>query len=295
MSADLPASPNRQTRRVSSPTRLASDLAKTFKTMEDTLELTCWVGETDGVELAETAFQLTIIHEGQAIARQIFVQNDVVIGRAPSCDLSLDDGNVSRVHARISGGELIDENSANGCYANGDMVVNHALRDGDVIHLGDHELVYHEAAGAIPDTAATPKQPEDAGHFALGEMTLRMGVTPGRKRSPTAALAPPRRAYLFAGGDTGKLKLKALQFTINRDDFLIGAHESNDLQLQGFRMPRVAAIVTRGPGGFSLVPLPRWPLKIGIKGEALTHSVPLEDGDMITIGNLELRFQLGSS
>ncbi|MBX3258425.1 MAG: diguanylate cyclase [Labilithrix sp.] len=65
---------------------------------------------------------------------------EVVIGRAVSATVRLNDDGISRRHCRVLsiGGQVIIEDlgSANGTLVNGEMVQQHALKEGDKIRLG---------------------------------------------------------------------------------------------------------------------------------------------------------------
>jgi hypothetical protein len=65
----------------------------------------------------------------------------LVIGRDASCDIVLDDANISRRHAQLAQDaigtwKLTDLNSTNGTRLNGQTVTNALLRDGDEINIG---------------------------------------------------------------------------------------------------------------------------------------------------------------
>ena len=70
----------------------------------------------------------------------------VSIGRKPDNDIQIDNLAVSGKHALIitilDDSFLEDLGSTNGTYVNGKLVKKHALRNGDVIGLGKHELKY---------------------------------------------------------------------------------------------------------------------------------------------------------
>ena len=71
---------------------------------------------------------------------------DVTIGRGRDCEISLYSTLLSREHARIRWeGEqpvLFDLESLNGCFIGPDRIARHALRDGDVVRLGDIMLQF---------------------------------------------------------------------------------------------------------------------------------------------------------
>jgi pSer/pThr/pTyr-binding forkhead associated (FHA) protein len=292
-----PPKSQRATLRVGRVSKDVSAAARALKSFESSLDLDCWMTKEGDGAMAASAFQLVLIKGGTPIARQLCLYDELAIGRSPGCGLILDDPGVSRLHARISGGTVLDEESANGTRVNGTPISSHELRDGDVIQVGSHELVFHRAEGGVPAEAIlAPERPEsDVGHISLGDMTLRLGGKTKTKPKTAVAVEVPRRGYLFLAGDTSKLKRKALQMAVTRDEFVIGSAEGADLPLQGFRTPRVVAIIVRGLAGFSLVPFPRWPLKVELCGTLITTATSLEDGDKIGISGLELTFRHGSS
>jgi two-component system, cell cycle response regulator len=65
---------------------------------------------------------------------------EMVIGRAVSATVRLNDDGISRRHCRVVsiGGQIIIEDlgSANGTLVNGEMIQHHALKEGDKIRLG---------------------------------------------------------------------------------------------------------------------------------------------------------------
>ena len=79
-------------------------------------------------------------------AQTVELADGGVIGRAPGCDLVLDDSTVSKHHARvrIDGGPLIEDlASTNGTYVNGRTIDGATvLRRGDRIALGAAKIVF---------------------------------------------------------------------------------------------------------------------------------------------------------
>ncbi len=73
---------------------------------------------------------------------------DIVLGRHPDCDVTIDVGAVSRQHARIhavgSDFELEDLKSRNGTFLNGQLINGRSpLHDGDLIRICDVEFSFH--------------------------------------------------------------------------------------------------------------------------------------------------------
>lgn len=71
---------------------------------------------------------------------------EVLIGRSLDNTIVLNDQDVSRCHARIvhrdSGDVIVDTDSANGTWVNGERVRERPLRKGDTILLGSTVIVY---------------------------------------------------------------------------------------------------------------------------------------------------------
>lgn len=85
-------------------------------------------------------------------------EGSLLAGRLPECDVMIDDGLVSRMHARISVRDdqvvVEDLHSTNGVYVNGVRITHSALlREGDRLLLGTTEISLFEAR---PDARVAP-------------------------------------------------------------------------------------------------------------------------------------------
>jgi hypothetical protein len=91
-----------------------------------------------------------------------------ILGRDPSCDLVLNDVKCSRRHAVVEAGPqglaIRDTGSANGVYVNGRKVERSALKDDDLVRLGDVELT------VLPE--------EMPGTLVMGPQEIEAAVTP---------------------------------------------------------------------------------------------------------------------
>jgi hypothetical protein len=112
--------------------------------------------------------RLIITSGGRSIAEIALVRARMVLGRDPTCDISLDSSYVSRYQNLFmqtgDGWILFDLNSTNGCFVNGRRVREHRLRDGDLIAVGQHQLRFASPSSAREapmirgeDTIVSPK------------------------------------------------------------------------------------------------------------------------------------------
>jgi pSer/pThr/pTyr-binding forkhead associated (FHA) protein len=72
------------------------------------------------------------------------------IGRAPRADFIVDAALVSRVHCRLSAGaaelEVVDLDSTNGTFVNGERIARALLKNGDKLGVGKLEFVVSKAS-----------------------------------------------------------------------------------------------------------------------------------------------------
>jgi len=97
--------------------------------------------------------------DGKAMAELHLVPGRKVIGRTPDNDLQIDSKFISRHHCQLITGSdglsvIEDLNSTNGITVRGKRVRRHSLRDGDVVGLGQFELLYvnHGSGEHLADT-----------------------------------------------------------------------------------------------------------------------------------------------
>ena len=118
------------------------------------------------------------------------------IGREEACELQIDSGYVSRVHAEVvfeDGAWWVrDLGSTNGLYFDDEKVSHMRLQDRTTIQLGQNAPFLHfslEAADAVPEDAAAPPK------RARLRAGLRATFRPQTERpAPLAPDAPPERA-----------------------------------------------------------------------------------------------------
>jgi adenylate cyclase len=125
----------------------------------------------------QPVYVLAYQHSGK-LRRHPLPLGETIAGRAPSCDLPIDDASVSRQHARLSvTGDVCvvtDLDSRNGTYVNGNIVNRMELVDGDSLVLG-----------RVPMTVAYSA----ADRLSLSEQHTLI-EDPGTIYRPISAIAP---------------------------------------------------------------------------------------------------------
>lgn len=99
--------------------------------------------------------RLTLRYNGLTLKEFGLAKQRITIGRRSDNDIQLDDPTVSGIHAVITltpdpyldgayTAAIADFNSTNGLFVNGRQVQQHHLTPGDVIRVGQHELLFDE-------------------------------------------------------------------------------------------------------------------------------------------------------
>ena len=96
----------------------------------------------------EKIFKFIGYKDGEVLIDFQLAQKKLLVGSCPTADLKLDDNTISHYHAFIvvddNGGKIIDLDSENGVYLNGERVKNSYFSDGDILRIGGLELNVQE-------------------------------------------------------------------------------------------------------------------------------------------------------
>ena len=105
--------------------------------------------------------QIEVRAEGESVSVQSFPPGRIIVGRAPDNEIYVQSKFVSRHHAQLisddDGCIIEDLNSTNGVFLGEKQIKKYRLRNGDVISLGVHELVYTD----LRETAAVDAESND--------------------------------------------------------------------------------------------------------------------------------------
>lgn len=229
--------------------------------------------------------KLILSLNGSTISEHELDKESISIGRKPDNDIVVDNLAVSGRHCQIitilNDSFLEDLNSTNGTYVNGTLVKKHALKNGDVIGIGKHQLKYaNEAAeSGESDFEKTMIIRPDAAGMPTDESS-------SSQLNASVAAMEKEAAAQPASSSKGKLQI------------LNGTNAGKELQLTkalttiGKPGTQVAAI-TRRPQGFFVIHVEggsdnRTPL---INGESIgTQAHPLKSEDVIEVAGIKLQF-----
>ncbi|MFH1490144.1 MAG: FHA domain-containing protein, partial [Pseudomonadota bacterium] len=117
-----------------------------------------WSGSSTTVEISGKTFVDEIPIEQRAYLEILGAEGrhrsvelgeeEVLIGRSPDSDIQIREGNVSRIHSRITFKNeeysIEDLDSTNGTHVNGVRVMKCILRANDQIEIGGVKMYFHE-------------------------------------------------------------------------------------------------------------------------------------------------------
>jgi len=100
----------------------------------------------DGAQLGAPLARILVATGGHTIGEYELHPGRLIIGRTAANDLQIDSRFVSRHHCQVITSShscvIEDLNSTNGIFVQSKRVRHHNLNDGDVVLIGQHELIY---------------------------------------------------------------------------------------------------------------------------------------------------------
>lgn len=188
-----------------------------------------------------------------------------------------------------------DLGSTNGTYVNGKLIKKHALRDGDVVGIGKHELKYvneHATAddedfektmiirpGSASAAVAAAKAAEDAGVQASQAAAAATGnTTQGGTPIPAASGMPLGKLQVLNGPIAGKeLELTKALITLGKPGVQV-------------------AVISRRPQGYFLTHIEgdgqnnNFPV---VNGNAIgPQAYTLASGDIVELAGIKMEFSI---
>jgi pSer/pThr/pTyr-binding forkhead associated (FHA) protein len=214
-------------------------------------------------------------------------QERLTIGRKPDNDIPIDNLAVSGKHALIitilDDSFLEDLGSTNGSYVNGKLVKKHALKDGDVVAIGKHELKYiNEHATADDD-----------------DFEKTMIIKPGSASAAVAAAQAAEKAVQSADPAAAPTAATGGGMPLARLTVLNGPIAGKELELTKALITlgkpgTQVAVISRRPQGYFLTHIEsdgdgkRYPV---VNGEAIgAKAYQLKDSDLIELAGIKMEF-----
>lgn len=210
--------------------------------------------------------KLTLSFKGRVLRVFPLQQGSMTIGSDPGSDIHIDSLAVEPSHARIeTHGQdaiLFDLNSPEGTYIGTNRISEQKLADGDLIRVGKHTLTYNY---------------EEASILHANESSTSIDIHPvAEELEEMHAAEETKQGWLqiLTGQNLGKT------LSLNRSMTNLGK-------------PGVAtAVITRRHDGYFISHLEGKKSPMVGDREIGEHSVKLNDGDTITIGNVKMQFYL---
>lgn len=235
--------------------------------------------------------KLVLSFNGDVVREYELDQEILTIGRKADNDIHIDNLAVSGNHAKVltilNDSFIEDLDSTNGTFISGEKITKHALKHGDVITVGKHELKYVNEAAASeegefektmiirPDAAGMPEQEE-----ADTKLEKSIGKIASDLASAGAAGSDgpgPAHLQLLSGANCGKqLKLTKILTTLGKPGVQVAA-------------------ITRRPTGYFLIVVDAGSSDSNPTvndTEVSKQAHPLKDGDVIGVAGVTMGFYL---
>jgi general secretion pathway protein A len=112
---------------------------------------------SSSADQSQSVGRILLASDGKTVVERELKPGRLVIGRTPDNDLQIDSKFISRHHCQIvtqpDACLIEDLNSTNGIYVQSKRVRRYNLNDGDVVQVGQHEIMY------IDERAPRPRHP----------------------------------------------------------------------------------------------------------------------------------------
>lgn len=213
-------------------------------------------------------------------------QERLTIGRKPENDIQIDNLAVSGKHSMVitilDDSFLEDLGSTNGTYVNGKLVKKHALKDGDVIAIGKHELKY------VNENASDDED----------EFEKTMIIKPGSASAAVAAAQAAEKAGAGAAPQGGGATTPSASggMPLGRLTVLNGPIAGKELELTKALITlgkpgTQVAVISRRPQGYFLTHIESnggFPVVNGTEIGAKAYQ--LKDSDLIELAGIKMEF-----
>jgi pSer/pThr/pTyr-binding forkhead associated (FHA) protein len=244
--------------------------------------------------------------------RQYAAGPTATIGRLPDNAIIIDSPGVSGHHACVFGtdGQYVVEDlqSTNGTFVNGVRVSRQVLQHGDVVKVGNHELIFDRLADIDAPSADNSESnaaiegrtvfidrrklfdrlvQSEAEARKQDVLLARLKDVEAQARcrhhDESTQLARPGTLRVVAGSsDRG-------EYVLDAHTSMIGRGKSSLVRLRGWFTPKVCIVITRNRQGYVATVLAR---DVLINSQPASGRHELKSGDLISAGSLIMEFRL---
>lgn len=217
-------------------------------------------------------------------AYQFKDEKTISIGRNEDNDIIVKDNTVSGYHAKIELEDnrllIKDLGSKNGIFINDKFVISHWLKNGDVIIVGKHKLIFEQEKPSSQDDVSV----DNFNH------TIMLDTTEYRERRAKSfldtALGENKKrlsgSLLFLTGEKKKVE-------ISKKVTKIGKDPDSDILVKGFMVGKTAAAIEEMASGYHLSYVGGM-IKPKVNGKTVKSSILLKNLDIISIGQTKIQF-----
>jgi hypothetical protein len=232
------------------------------------------------------------------------------IGRLPDNRIMIESAAVSSHHACVfrDGDQFVVEDlqSTNGTFVNGTRVSRRALQHGDIVLVGQHQIVLDQLALAEPaadsEEHSVPNHGEtmflDArpllGKLGGAEAHRKYEALSARLMDVEAHRRQVRAATPASAAEADAAILRVIAGRADQSEYkleghtsVIGKSKSSAVRLRGWFKPKMAVAITRNRQGYVATRLGGYML---IKGQPVRGRHELKDGDVLEVCGLVLEF-----
>ena len=213
--------------------------------------------------------------------------HSLTIGRRQNNDVVIENLAVSGHHAKIDsvadGFVLVDLQSKNGSFVNEQLIHSHWLKNGDVINIGKHSLVFSYSE----DEELTDEGSDEMEKTMVIDTNQHRNMMKKNNSNPSKPVIKRHKKDIvgilaFLAGGSGKIKL-------NGKITKLGKHQSSDIVVKGLFVGQTSSTISRRPDGFYLSYVGGLS-KPKLNEKAVNQSAILTDLDIIDIGSTKLQF-----
>jgi pSer/pThr/pTyr-binding forkhead associated (FHA) protein len=239
---------------------------------------------------------LILSFEAHVLREIPFSGQPLTIGRTPDNDIQIDNLAVSTHHAKIEFGAdqlmIEDLNSLNGTFVNHQRVQKSALRHGDTVTIGKHEILVRLSG----DSAETLLLPSDAPKkFLVPKVEETMVLDTKRQREMIQQAALPRESAsvpIPARARLGRLvvlggRTDQSEYHLSSKLTVIGKSKMASVRLKGWFKPKAAATINKREDGYYISQADRIPK---VNGQPVTKLTRLNEGDTIEVAGVKFNF-----